>query len=102
MPRWLLWTPVAALTAAMALFGLRAGVAYTHLSESDVINRAAQSYLSGGQDRSASDCSARPSQQDRVWLVVTCQAAGGTSETYSATRFGDLRLAAQPAAQPET
>ncbi|MEN8892895.1 hypothetical protein [Planktotalea arctica] len=102
MPRWLLWTPIAALTVATAFFGLRAGWYHSNLTETDVIERAAQSYLSGGQGRSPSDCSAVPAPQARVWLTVTCTPSGGAPETYHATRLGTVQRGEPAAAPPET
>lgn len=101
MPRWLLWTPIAALTVVTALVGLRAGWLHSNLNESDVINRAAQSYLQGGQGRRPSDCSAQPARTQGLWLVVTCVSVTGAQEIYHATRGGDLRLGGGVMHQPE-
>lgn len=102
MPRWLLWTPLAALTVAAAFFGLRAGNYVSGLSESDVINAAAQSYLSGDAVRSKSDCAAAPAQEAGLWLTITCQPAQGPVFIYNATRLGQIHLATPAAKQPET
>jgi hypothetical protein len=102
MPRWLLWTPVMALTAATAVFGLRAGWHVATLSESDVINRAAQDYLAGGQGRSAVDCIAVPARQSAVWITVICSPQGQTPAIYHATRTGKIHLGTAQPAMPET
>lgn len=101
MPRWLLWTPIAAFTVATAFFGLRTGWQVTALSESDVINVAVQNYLDGGQGRVASDCHATPSDQSGIWLTVTCSPADGPQEIYHATRFGNVRLGRADKVRPE-
>ena len=102
MPRWLLWMPIAALTVATAVFGLRAGWHVSALTESDVINRAAEDYLSGDVTRQATDCAAQPSDARGVWLVVICKPLVGEPEIYQASRFGKVQLGAVPSAQPET
>lgn len=102
MPRWLLWTPVMAFTVAMAVLGLRAGWHVSALTESDVINRAAQDYVEGGQGRQMIDCVAMPASQRKIWLIVTCTATNGSIETYHATRFGKVRLGTGSNQRPET
>ena len=102
MPRWLLWTPVAALTVAAAFFGLRAGNYVSELSESDVINAAAQSYFADAAGRRVSDCSAVASNDDGVWLEIICQSNEGDRVTYTATRLGQVRRASPVIKQPET
>lgn len=102
MPRWLLWTPVMALTVATALIGVRAGLHVATLSESDVINKAAQDYVNSGQGRHAHDCYAVPSPEYRFWLTVRCRSQDGVSEIYHASRDGRLRLGVVPALRPET
>ncbi len=102
MPRWLLWTPIAALTVATAFFGVRAGWHVSDLTESDVINRAAANYLQGGAERQATDCAAKPSEQKGVWLIVTCSSSKGAFEVYEASRYGKVRLGAAPLSKPET
>ncbi|WP_293440094.1 hypothetical protein [Planktotalea sp.] len=102
MPRWLLWMPIAALTVATALFGLRAGWHVSDLNESDVISRAATDYLLGGDGRQATDCAAKPSDQRGVWLIVTCTSRDGASEVYEASRYGKVQLGAVPLDKPET
>ncbi|WP_293452576.1 hypothetical protein [Planktotalea sp.] len=102
MQRWLLWTPIMALTAATAVFGLRVGWQVATLTESDVISRAAQDYLSGGQGRSAVDCLAIPASQSAVWITVICTPRGQTPAIYHATRTGKIRLGTLQSAMPET
>ncbi|WP_439140740.1 hypothetical protein [Planktotalea sp.] len=102
MPRWLLWTPIAALTVATAFFGLRAGWHVSALTESDVINRAAANYLSGDAMRQATDCEAKPSEVDDVWLIVICRASTGETEIYQANRYGRVQLGSTSYGQPET
>lgn len=102
MPRWLLWTPVAALTVAMAFFGLRAGHYVSGLSESDVINAAARAYLAGGSARQASDCAAAPSGEAGVWLTIQCRSKQGVQVIYNATRLGHIQLVPAALSSPET
>ena len=101
MPRWLLWTPIAALTVATAVFGLRAGWHVSSLSESDVINKAAAAYVQGARGRVATDCVAVPSPDRAIWLVVTCTPDTGVAQTYHATRFGKVALGVGAVAKPE-
>ena len=101
MSRWLLWMPVAALTVATALFGLRVGVLTSNLSETDMINQAAERYLAGGQDRSLTDCSARPNAERVVWLTVTCVPKAGAPELYNASPLGHLSQVQSARTAPE-
>jgi hypothetical protein len=98
MSRWLLWMPVAALTVATALFGLRVGVLTSNLSETDMINQAAERYLAGGQDRSLTDCS---SAEREVWLTVTCVPKAGAPELYHASPLGQLSQVQSARTAPE-
>jgi hypothetical protein len=102
MPRWLLWTPIVALTVATAFFGLRAGWHVSALTESDVINRAAADYLRGEVNRRASDCEARPSDAGDIWLIVTCTSQAGETEVYQASRYGRVQLGSASYGKPET
>lgn len=90
MPRWLLWSPLAALTAAFALFGLRAGWHVSALTESDVIGAAAERYVAGGAARTPEDCVATPAQQTPHWITITCTDALGARHGFHADRLGTL------------
>ncbi|MGH1578292.1 hypothetical protein [Planktotalea sp.] len=72
MRPWLLWTPVAALTAAIGVFGLRVGWIYATITESDVIAKYAAHYLEEREGRSLTSCHAVPSDENGIWLVVIC------------------------------
>lgn len=101
MPRWLLWTPIAALTVATAVFGVRTGWHVSNLSESDVINKAAQAYVNAKENRRETDCSASPSQDGSIWLIVTCTPLSGAALTYEATRFGKVTRGSASVLRPE-
>lgn len=101
MPRWLLWTPLLALTAAFAVLGWRAGWHVSGLTETDVIEAAAARYVAGGEGRSRTDCAAQPHGSAQIWITVTCTEATGRSHRYDADRFGTLRTAPVQTA-PET
>ena len=89
MPRWLWWAPLAILTvwAALALF--RAGWVVARITETDVILHYANRYaIEGGKEAKITDCSATPSADPAIWLVIRC----GRDTFYPVDRFGRLVL----------
>lgn len=96
---WLLWAPLAALTAATAVFGLRTGWQVATLTETDVINSIAADYVTNAPNRKITDCSAAPSKRAGIWLTVTCAPTDASAQQFHVNRFGGLEaLTALPQA----
>lgn len=86
MPRWLWWTPVAALLILAAVLGFRQGWLMANLSESDAIEAWAARYMEETGAPQA-DCTAVPGVQ--VWLVIRC-GTGQDRRVYRLDRLGRL------------
>jgi hypothetical protein len=76
MPRWLWFAPLAGLTALLALGLYRLSGWAVNLTETDVIELAAEQYYKdaaadGIVSNRATDCVARPGA-GAVWITVTC------------------------------
>lgn len=83
---WMLFLPLVALVAAVAVLGLSMGRKAALTTESEVIEAVAARYIGeGGAARS--DCRARPAVSDGLWLVVTC-ARKDVGFEYFIDRFG--------------
>ncbi len=73
MPRRLIFLPLVALIAGVAVFGLILGGRAVSTTETDVIERMAARYLDeAGEGADRSDCAARPAASEDLWLVVAC------------------------------
>lgn len=80
MKRWMLFVPVAALTAFAGVLGLRLG---DQPSDTDIINRYAAAYLAMAPEGAlASDCAARPHPDQAVRMVITCADPNGVTTNY--------------------
>ena len=75
MPRGLIFLPLVALIAGVAVFGLILGGRAVTTTETEAIERMASRYLDeAGKGAELSDCAARPAASEDLWLVVTCGA----------------------------
>ncbi|KIN64670.1 hypothetical protein Z946_3562 [Sulfitobacter noctilucicola] len=87
--------PVVVLTVVAGLMVYRAGYIAASITETDVINHYAALYVeTGPEGAQVTDCVARPSASDDVWLVVHCGGAAHMVQ-YRVDRFG--RLVDEPA-----
>lgn len=92
MPRRLIFLPVLALVAAVAVLGLLLGGRVATTTETEVIDRVADRYVSEtGATRS--DCAARPAASADLWLVVAC-----AGHEYFVDSFGRVVDVARPGA----
>ncbi|MEM8536801.1 MAG: hypothetical protein AAGF56_02955 [Pseudomonadota bacterium] len=74
-----------AATVIAMLLGKRAAQA----SETEVIERIAETYLAEHASPAArTDCHAVPAQSDGLWLVVICAQASGIGAEYFVDTFG--------------
>ena len=91
----LLFLPFAAFVALSGYLGWQMG---QPMSETEIINRYAQIYVSNAGDGAlVSDCYATPNTRPEVRLVVRCTHADGTQFTY----FADQRGRRLPADNPQ-
>ena len=82
--------PLVVLTTVAALLVFRMGYVAAKITETDVINHYAARYVAEEPEgRQMTDCVARPSKADGVWLVVHCGGAAHVVE-YRVNRFGQL------------
>ncbi|MEM9576056.1 MAG: hypothetical protein AAF999_03475 [Pseudomonadota bacterium] len=105
MPRWLWWTPIAALTCLAAVWGFRLGWIMITTTETDVIEIYAQKYLEDrARDGTAegailADCVAYPGDTPGIWIIVSCGPDpfdASLHYEYSVNRFGGLEYSAGP------
>ena len=101
MPRWLWFAPLAGLLIAVAIWAFRLGWIATTITETDVITRYSQLYMSeAGASARLTDCAGLPGDREGVWIIVRCQ-RDGQRHDYPVDRFGRLVDIPRDAPQPE-
>lgn len=103
MPRWLWFAPLAALVAALAVWGFRLGWIAATITETDVIEAWTAHYLAHeGPGALVTDCTAQPGTDDRVWILVSCVPQSGARVDYPVDRLGRLLRVVPVGPQPAT
>lgn len=83
--------PLTVLVVAGAAWAFRLGWIAATISETDVIERYVDRYLStAGSGARATDCSAQPGKQAQVWILVSCVAPDDERVDYPVDRMGRL------------
>ena len=90
MPRWIWFTPLGVLVAAIAVWGFRLGWIAATISETDVIEVWTEQYVAGQAGGRHSDCSAQPGRQEPIWILITCIHKDGRRFDYPVDRIGRL------------
>ncbi|SIS70174.1 hypothetical protein SAMN05421759_102475 [Roseivivax lentus] len=108
MPRWALFLPFALMVALTALIGWRQGWLVANVTETEVIEATAATYVQmrreAGTDADAqwSDCRARPDPTGTSWLVVVCGPEPydpARHYTFYVSRFGGIERVVGPEAR---
>ena len=88
MTRLWLFSPVAAMVGGAGYIGFQMG---QPISETDVINHQATAWVKTGPNGAAlTDCVARSTAQDNLWMVITCTHENGETRHVPIGQRGDV------------
>ena len=97
-PRHLQYAPLAAVVLALIAVALLLGKRALTTTETEVIERVADRYVSEmGDSTRRMDCAAVPAASEGLWLVVSCTDLHGVRIDYFVDRFGRVAHAAHAA-----